>query len=134
MVNINYSPSNSQLLYGPDGLSQTLFQGQTARQAIFALPGGARAVYDEANGGLQYYGHPDYLGSVRLQSTPSRTFSLSTAVAPFGEPYAQSTASPTFFTGTWQSLFTLDLYDMPYRDYNNQGRWASPDPAGLAAV
>ena len=27
-----------------------------------------------------------------------------------------------------------NLYDFPAREYGTQGRWASPDPAGLAAV
>jgi RHS repeat-associated protein len=31
-------------------------------------------------------------------------------------------------------FFSLDLYDFPARPYSDQGRWASPDPAGLAAV
>ena len=29
---------------------------------------------------------------------------------------------------------TSNVYDFLYREYSNQGRWSSPDPAGLAAI
>src|SRR5713101_7005982 len=31
-------------------------------------------------------------------------------------------------------IATGGLYDFPVREYSTQGRWASPDPAGLAAT
>jgi RHS repeat-associated protein len=52
------------------------------------------------------------------------------AYAPFGELYAQDSS-------TWFGNFTAqgEYYsDFAYRRYATQGRWASPDPAGLAAV
>jgi RHS repeat-associated protein len=57
----------------------------------------------------------------------------SKALAPFGEPYAASSTSGATFTG-WNNFFTADTYEFPAREYSDQGRWASPDPAGLAAV
>jgi hypothetical protein len=120
-------------LWAPDYSWSVYFQTGVARRGIFKLPGGAMAVYDEANGGLYFYGHPDHLGSLRLNTTPAHGLFTSTAIAPFGEPYAQSAVSPTSFTGIG-SAFTIDLYDFPAREYSDQGRWASPDPAGLAAV
>ena len=56
-----------------------------------------------------------------------------TAYAPFGEPYAQAGASDLSYTGQ-NSDTTSGDYDFLYRKYSNQGRWASPDPAGLSAV
>jgi RHS repeat-associated protein len=122
----------SEILYLPGG-SQVLFKGQVARQGIFDLPGGAQAIYDSANGGLIDYYHPDHLGSIRLASTPARAVAWSTAYAPFGETYAQSTVVAGVFTGQGE-FFGLDEYDFPAREYSDRSRWVSPDPAGLAAV
>jgi RHS repeat-associated protein len=130
MVEADYP---SEFFYSPDGAAYILFKGQTARQASYYLPGGAQAMYDEANGGLILYRHADYLGNVRANSTPSRTFSYTQAYAPFGEPYAQSSVNIGTFAGL-SNTFSLDLYDTPNREYSDMGRWSSPDPAGLAAV
>jgi hypothetical protein len=63
-------------------------------------PAGETAIYDaSAGGGLYYYRHNDGLGSARVDSTPSQTFSSITAYAPFGEPYAASGAGDKSFTG-----------------------------------
>src|ERR1700746_1876814 len=58
---------------------------------------------------------------------------LDIAYAPFGEPYAQSGTADPSFTGQRQDTVS-GLYDFPAREYSIQGRWPSPDPAGLAAV
>jgi len=55
------------------------------------------------------------------------------AYSPFGEPYAQAGTSDLSFTGENQDTVP-GLYDFPFREYATQGRWPSPDPAGLAAV
>jgi RHS repeat-associated protein len=123
-----------ELFYGPDGLSRVGFQGQTPRTGKLNLPGGGSAIYDAENSGLFLYSHSDHLGSTRLLTTPARAFSQSQAYAPFGEPYATSSLSPyQSFTGQ-NSHAGLDTYSFLYRQYGDQGRWVSPDPAGLAAV
>jgi RHS repeat-associated protein len=56
------------------------------------------------------------------------------ALAPFGERYASSGNSGLTFAGisTW---IEIDLDDAVFREYHpTQGRWLTPDPAGLAAV
>lgn len=55
------------------------------------------------------------------------------AYGPFGEPYAQSGTTDLNFTGMNQDTAS-NVYDFPAREYGIQGRWPSPDPAGLAAV
>ena len=65
-----------------------LMNGSTLTKAFVSLPGGAQAVYNTS--GLQYYRHPDWLGSSRLATTPSRTKYFDVAYAPFGENYAGS--------------------------------------------
>jgi RHS repeat-associated protein len=122
----------SELIYLPDG-SRVLFKGQLARRGVFNLPGGAQVDYDASQGGLLFYAHPDQLGSHRLNSTPSRGFSSSLAYAPFGEEYAKSGNVGGDFTGQGNT-FSFDEYDFPARQYSTQGRWASPDPAGIGAV
>ncbi len=55
------------------------------------------------------------------------------AYAPFGEGYAQTGTADLSFTGMNQDTVS-NLYDFPAREYGIQGRWPSPDPAGILAV
>jgi RHS repeat-associated protein len=83
---------------------------------------------------LAYYRHPDWLGTSRVVSTPSRTIYFSGAYAPYGEDYAKSGTTDLSFTGQNQDT-TNGLYDFLYRRYNPvHGRWMSPDPAGKAGA
>lgn len=120
----------TQILYSPIGKA-ALMSESTLVKAFASLPGGGTAVYTAS--GLSYYRHADWLGSSRLDSTPSRLYS-STAYAPFGEQYASAGASDPSFTG--QNSDTVpSLYDFWFRrQSSSQGRWISPDPAGLAVV
>lgn len=123
-----------QYFYLPDG-STVFFEGPLARRAKLKLPGGATVNYDENNGtGLLDYTHPDHLGSVRLTSSPTRAYMSSLAYAPFSEMYAMSGwQGEQAFTGMGSNSGD-DSWTFPARQYSNQGRWVSPDPAGLAAV
>ena len=59
------------------------------------------------------------------------------AYAPFGKLYAQAGTADFSFTGQDQDTVPGGItgpYDFPARQYGPQGRWASPDPAGLGAV
>ncbi len=111
--------------------------GQALQKALVPLPGKAMAVYNSS--GLLYYAHADMLGSVRLGTTPARGMYFDVAYAPFGETYAPSGSVDPAYTGqmsdTSQRQDTSGgLYDFPLREYSVQGRWPSPDPAGLASV
>lgn len=130
-VEQNRSGAFTQLVYSPTGAKLALFSGQTLQKAMLPLPGGAVAVY--ASSGLLYYGHADYLGSVRLGTTPSRTVYFDLAYGPFGETYASSGSVDPAFTGQRQDT-TGGVYDFLAREYGIQGRWSSPDPAGLGVV
>jgi RHS repeat-associated protein len=56
------------------------------------------------------------------------------AFAPFGERYIGA-VSDNFFTGSGQNVEANDLWKFPARELHNiQGRWLTPDPAGLASV
>src|SRR5438309_1234703 len=85
--------------------------------------------------------HADWLGSYRLGTNAStRTLNFSVAYAPFGEQYAISGSNNNNFA--FASLTedeglggSPDLDDAAARELHpNQGRWISPDPAGLAAA
>jgi RHS repeat-associated protein len=140
MVEQNRNGSYTQIVYAPNGGKLALMNGQSLQKAFMPLPGGGTAVYNST--GLAYYRHPDWLGSSRLATPPSRTVYGYTGYAPFGENYEGQGSTDLSFTGQNQDTVsgTLTntspgLYDFPYREYDPaQGRWISPDPAGSAAV
>ena len=131
MVEQNRSGSFTQIVYAPTGAKLALMNGQSLVRAFIPLPGQATAVYTSS--GLDHYRHSDWLGSARLTSSPSQSYVSSVAYAPFGESYAQSGTADLSFTGQNPDTTSGD-YDFLFREYSIQGRWASPDPAGLAAV
>jgi RHS repeat-associated protein len=127
-----------EFLYGPGGGKLAVMSGSTLVSAYVPLPGGAEAVYNGS--GLAAYHHADWEGSARLASTPSQTLSAVTAYGPYGEIYAETGAGAPdrSFTGQKQDIDTAHSggqYDFLNREYNPiQGRWWTPDPAGLGAA
>jgi RHS repeat-associated protein len=131
MVEQQNGATYTEILYSPVGKT-ALMNGNTLTKAFISLPGGATAIYNST--GLAYYRHSDWLNSSRLTSTQTRGLYSSTAYAPFGELYTKSGASDPSFTGQ-NSDTASTLYDLTFREHSpSQGRWISPDPAGLAAV
>jgi len=131
MVEQNRSSVYTELVYSATGGKLALMTGQTLKNAFVNLPGKATAVYTSS--GLDHYRHADWLGSARLTSSPLQTVLSTTAYAPFGETYAPSGTADPSFTGQNSDTVTGD-YDFPAREYSTQGRWPSPDPAGLGAA
>ena len=126
---------STSLLMGPlSGKPLASMSGQTANEQFVPLPGGAMM---RSNWG---YRHGDWLGSVRLQTSFSQTLVFDSAYAPFGENYAGTGphSDNGFTQGSTDSLgklLTTDLYDFDFRKYEQaQGRWMTPDPAGMAAA
>lgn len=131
MVEQQNGSSYTEILYSPVGKT-ALMNGQTLSKAFVYLPGGATAIYNST--GLAYYRHSDWLGSSRLTSTQARAMYSSSAYAPFGEQYKVTGTSDASFTGQNADTAT-SLYDFTFREHSSsQGRWISPDPAGVAAV
>ena len=124
------STSPAEYVWTPDGRKAADMNGQNLNFAQVPLPGGAAAMY--ASGGLWYYAHPDWEGSWRLASSPSRTATGELAYSPYGAAYAGT--GPDAFTGQW--VDTPDnLNDFQHRLLAPMmDRWLSPDPAGIAAV
>jgi RHS repeat-associated protein len=128
----------AQLVYGAqtgghDPLGWTVAGGGNSFE--IPLVGGTRLdMWNNGGSPTTVYGHADWLGSIRLNSTPSRTVNDDTAFAPFGEVYISSPSWWHKFAGLAGKL-TDGLWDADVRYYHaKQGRWTTPDPAGLAAV
>ncbi|MDT8067722.1 MAG: RHS repeat-associated core domain-containing protein [Terriglobia bacterium] len=131
MVELNSSGTYTETVYGLAGEKLALMNGQTLKNAFVATPSGT-AVYVPT--GLLYYRHADWLGSSRFASTTGRAMYSSSAYAPFGEQYAKAGTNDQNFTGQ-QPDTAAGLYDFLFRRLSQtQGRWISPDPAGLGAV
>jgi RHS repeat-associated protein len=134
MVEQNRSGTYTEIVYSPGSAKLALMSGtggQTLQKAFVPLPGQSTAVYTSS--GLDHYRHSDWLGSARLTSSPTRTVLSTTAYAPFGESYTQSGTADLSFTGENPDTASGD-YDFLFREYSNQGRWPSPDPAGVGAA
>ncbi|HTA25964.1 MAG TPA: RHS repeat-associated core domain-containing protein [Terriglobales bacterium] len=123
------SSGYQEVVYAPTGAPIGIQNGSTNVLSRFPLVGGAKAVYTGSV--LSYYSHPDFLGSVRLTTSPTKTALADLAYSPFGQPYNNSGVpnSVLTFTGNNQDVAPGTLYDFPAREYNpNQSRWISPDP------
>lgn len=127
----------TDILYAPSGQRYALMNGITVQQYYVPLAAGVQAVFNAS--GLQYYRHADWLGSSRFASSGGGLVIYDRAYAPYGEIYAESyeTTTNRSFTGQTQDTFagTTGNYDFLFRQQSSsQGRWLTPDPAGLAAV
>jgi RHS repeat-associated protein len=136
----NHNGSN-QFVYSPVGQQPLAWmQGQVPLYVYVPLPAGAFAMYNSS--GLVQYNHADWLGSARLFSTPGHTPIPALAYAPFGEGYAGGAGWWIQFTGAGNAWTVADsenqsgsLEDFLFRRYSPvQGRWISPDPAGMSAA
>ncbi|HEX6802153.1 MAG TPA: RHS repeat-associated core domain-containing protein [Terriglobales bacterium] len=129
MVEQNKAGVYTEIVYSPIGKIATA-NGQTAKNVYMPLPGGDQALLIP---GYNLISHADGLGSMRFTSTKSnRTAFADIDYAPFGE--SSNTSVELNFTGQRQDTIS-GLYDFLFREYSPvQGRWISPDPAGLGAV
>lgn len=137
MVEQNRNSVYTQIVYSSVGEKMALMSGSTLQKATVPLSGKAFAIYNAS--GLLYYAHPDYLGNIRLASTPARVKYFDTAYAPFGETYTSSGTLDPAYTGQMDDTGHRQdtaggLYDFPIREYSTQGRWPNPDPLGKSST
>jgi RHS repeat-associated protein len=132
IVEQNRNGAFTQMMYSPTGFLMLLMNGQSFQKSFAPMPGGGATVW-QASPSLVYYRHADWQGSSRFATTSTRTVYFDGAYAPFGEPYATSGTADYSYTGMDQDT-SANVYDFPAREYGIQGRWPSPDPAGLDAV
>src|SRR5271156_1423612 len=108
----------------------------TVNFSYLPLPGGATLYSFLSGGTARYYQHKDWLGSGRAETgIVNRLEEYDRAFAPFGEEYDPfDLTNGVNFTGDTQDT-VAGLYDTPNRELHpNQGRWISPDPAGLGSA
>ena len=108
--------------------------GQTPNYSEYPFPGGSLQSFLGGATGVQL---ADWLGTSRaFYSYTGGGWGQSGAHAPFGEAYAYSSGYPKDFTGQENDgSMNNTTYYFPERQYrSSQGRWLSPDPAGLAAA
>ena len=133
-VEQNRGGSYTEIVYAPSGGKLALMNGSVLVKAFAPLPSGATAVYATGTTGPLFYRHSDWLGTSRLATTQSRTVYYDGAYAPFGENYNGMGTSDLSFAGQNQDT-EIGYYDALFREFSPvQGRWLSPDPAGLAAA
>lgn len=128
---VNGAYESSYLQIGKYRLSAI---GQTPAYSEIPLPGGS--VFSQLSGatGLQL---ADWLGTIRaFYSYTGGNAGLTGAHAPFGEAYDYPSGYPQSFTGQLNDgNMTNTTHYFPERWYrSSQGRWLTPDPAGMAAV
>lgn len=122
----------TEIVYAPSGSKLALMTGLTTLQKGYVpLTGGSMAVYNSS--GLAYYRRSDWIGGSRVASTSGPAIYFDGTYAPFGEAYAETGTTDLSFTGMNQDTVS-NLYDFPDREYGIQGRWPSPDPAGIGSV
>ena len=127
------------VVYSPTGGKLALVNSSgNIVKAWVPLPGGETAVYNSNNSAPAYYEHPDDLGTAQLASTPGQQIWSDIFTAPFGETAFGKTGVGSSvdvnFTGMTADTDS-SLRDFPLRRYSpGQGRWLSPDPAGLAVA
>jgi len=127
MVERTVSGTTTEIEFSPLGKTCQM-NGSTQVQCYVPLPGGALL-----SPSPDTIWHTDWLGSVRLASSNGqRTVTFDRGFAPFGETSTNfgSSSNPDF-TGNTQDT-VAGTYDTWFREYHpTQGRWISPDPAGL---
>jgi RHS repeat-associated protein len=105
--------------------------GQTPYYSEYPWPGGSLTSLNAGATGVRI---GDWLGSERGDfNYTGGVLNDTGAYAPFGEVYAINGGFPDDFTG--QDTIDGVIHLFPERQYHSsEGRWLSPDPAGLAAA
>jgi RHS repeat-associated protein len=129
MVEANSQP----ILYSPVGRIGKLSAGSYTHAEIPTPAGRLDYITTSTYARLD---HVDWLGSSRFMSDPHANTAIgAVAYAPFGEDYAKTSAMRLNFTDQFRDSEIDNVYDFPMRKNTVvEGRWLSPDPAGLAAV
>ena len=139
-VEINNNGSISEIVYSAIGKTAVM-SGSTLSYAYTPAPGGGTVIYQNTggcSGGCYSFVHRDWLGTARLNSAiKGHYLNYDRAFAPYGQMYDNFGSTGWLdFTGDMQDMAPdNNLYDTTNRELPNwQGRWPSPDPAGLEAA
>jgi RHS repeat-associated protein len=123
-----------EILYSPVGKVAIMNGATTVSASFVPMPGGSSI---NQTSGSTLIRHLNLQGTASALSTlGNRSLNIDKAFAPFGEVYNVGLAGggETDFAGLSQDTLTGVNDSATRKQYPNQGRWLSPDPAGLAAV
>jgi RHS repeat-associated protein len=120
---------SSMFFYSPYGRID--MSGQALLLASISLPGGGKMLIQPTS---TEYDRPDFQGNVALQSNTNQTLRGGIVeYSPFGQTY-NGVTDYGFNDGSTEALASW-TFDTPSRLlHGKQGRWISPDPAGIAAA
>jgi RHS repeat-associated protein len=120
---------SSMFFYSPYGRID--MSGQALLLASISLPGGGKMLMQPTS---TEYDRPDFQGNVALQSNTNQTLrSGIVEYSPFGQTY-NGVTDYGFNDGSTEALASW-TFDTPSRLlHGKQGRWISPDPAGISAA
>lgn len=133
-VEIDAGSAKTEIWYTQ--LGKTAYMtGSTINFAYWPAPGSGTVTIN-GNASAFYFEHKDWLGNARITSDiRAQTWYADQAYAPYGEIYdwfGNIATEYQSFTGDTQDIVSGTM-DTPNREYNSgtQGRWLSPDPAGV---
>ena len=135
IVESSYKGTYTEIWYTQLGKTAYLLNGNSIYYAYWPTPGGG-TVEVNGNNTTAYYMHKDWLGSSRISSVIVNPAVISDqAYAPYSEVYNKVNTGAAvpgqMFTGDTQDIVS-GMFDTPNRELNSsQGRWLSPDPAGV---
>jgi RHS repeat-associated protein len=135
-VEHTYSAGSQDYLFDLQGnvvSDWTFSSGYTGLGAAYVYLGSQ--LLAQYSNGTTYFVTQDHLGSTRLLTGTNQSTTESPDYYPFGQRYTGDTGytSHEFASTIWDPETGLDHAD--FRQYTPpQGRWLTPDPAGLAAV
>ena len=134
------SAGYDQTLYGPSALRHPmgLATALTSAGIRLPIPGGGEVAFGST--GISQYRDPNWQGSqVLLSFTTQTTPTVGGAYSPFGEKYASySGGANGYFAGMLGIADEGPINDAYQAEarlmHQAEGRWVSPDPAGMGAV
>ena len=125
------SAGTKDFLFDPNGRAFTVINNGSWAQGEITSPIGYLATYANST---TYFTHTHWLGTVRARSNVSGALVEGLSSLPFGDSQTTSGVSPVQFTGL-DFDSESNLTHAWFRQHSaTQGRWTSPDPAGVGVV
>ncbi len=122
--------TNYDYVYGPNGIADLWSVSSGSWEQL----AGSSNLGIYANGSTYFY-HQNWLGTLRKMSTATGSNFSSCTDLPFGDNTSCTIGEPGDIHYTAQEQDAASVTHFMYRnDSTTQGRWFSPDPAGLSAV
>jgi RHS repeat-associated protein len=128
-VQRTYGGTTNDFVLGPDGSPFDEYQGTVHSRVTGGL-------FTYANG-ITYFNHTDHEGTPRVTTDYTGTVKRTEANLPFGDGFTDTATSFIDYSGFAGGMRDTETNGDHFgaREYaKTQGRWLTPDPAGLGAV